>query len=233
MSPCSVSPAGRWGAWEAGRAGLLGTPNSHATTLPPLPKVPAVTPSRLGQGMKSYSLPSSLPWKQDPAASCLGLSDQQPTLTKLTESSFSFLEAIGLSGGPSHPGLSLFMSAVLLRGFILLPSPLPRIMRPDDANVAGNVHGGTILKMIEEAGAIISTRHCNSQNGVSVWGPSHSLHGRFQGPGGTPCSTAPLLGFSLLHSLGLGDFRKPWVSCLVWGPAREDRGQPECELTPS
>ncbi|ERE81890.1 cytosolic acyl coenzyme A thioester hydrolase [Cricetulus griseus] len=40
-----------------------------------------------------------------------------------------------------------------------------RIMRPDDANVAGNVHGGTILKMIEEAGAIISTRHCNSQNG--------------------------------------------------------------------
>ncbi|XP_049631298.1 cytosolic acyl coenzyme A thioester hydrolase isoform X3 [Suncus etruscus] len=40
-----------------------------------------------------------------------------------------------------------------------------RIMRPDDANVAGNVHGGTILKMIEEAGAIISTRHCNSQEG--------------------------------------------------------------------
>jgi acyl-coenzyme A thioesterase 7 len=42
-------------------------------------------------------------------------------------------------------------------------------MRPDDANVAGNVHGGTILKMIEEAGAIISTRHCNSQDGVSTW----------------------------------------------------------------
>lgn len=42
-----------------------------------------------------------------------------------------------------------------------------RIMRPDDANIAGNVHGGTILKMIEEAGAIISTRHCNSQAGVS------------------------------------------------------------------
>uniref|UniRef100_F6QMN5 palmitoyl-CoA hydrolase n=1 Tax=Xenopus tropicalis TaxID=8364 RepID=F6QMN5_XENTR len=38
-------------------------------------------------------------------------------------------------------------------------------MRPDDANIAGNVHGGTILKMIEEAGAIISTRHCNSQDG--------------------------------------------------------------------
>lgn len=46
------------------------------------------------------------------------------------------------------------------------PYVTSRIMRPDDANVAGNVHGGTILKMIEEAGAIISTRHCNShQNG--------------------------------------------------------------------
>ncbi|NWZ22952.1 BACH hydrolase, partial [Asarcornis scutulata] len=42
---------------------------------------------------------------------------------------------------------------------------LRRIMRPDDANVAGNVHGGTVLKMIEEAGAIISTRHCNSGTG--------------------------------------------------------------------
>ncbi|XP_047580932.1 cytosolic acyl coenzyme A thioester hydrolase isoform X3 [Lutra lutra] len=46
-----------------------------------------------------------------------------------------------------------------------MASQLSRIMRPDDANVAGNVHGGTILKMIEEAGAIISTRHCNSWSG--------------------------------------------------------------------
>uniref|UniRef100_A0A8C9RHV7 Acyl-CoA thioesterase 7 n=1 Tax=Scleropages formosus TaxID=113540 RepID=A0A8C9RHV7_SCLFO len=38
-------------------------------------------------------------------------------------------------------------------------------MRPDDANIVGNVHGGTILKMIEEAGGIISTRHCNTQPG--------------------------------------------------------------------
>ncbi|XP_076845148.1 cytosolic acyl coenzyme A thioester hydrolase isoform X2 [Brachyhypopomus gauderio] len=40
-----------------------------------------------------------------------------------------------------------------------------RIMRPDDANIVGNVHGGTILKMIEEAGCIIGTRHCNTQKG--------------------------------------------------------------------
>ncbi|XP_072036992.1 putative cytosolic acyl coenzyme A thioester hydrolase-like [Amphiura filiformis] len=38
-----------------------------------------------------------------------------------------------------------------------------RMMSPDDANFHGNVHGGVILKMIEQAGVIISTRHCNSQ----------------------------------------------------------------------
>ena len=36
-----------------------------------------------------------------------------------------------------------------------------RLIHPDDANIAGNVHGGTILKLIEEAGLIIATRHCN------------------------------------------------------------------------
>ncbi|KAL6119887.1 acot7 [Pungitius sinensis] len=42
---------------------------------------------------------------------------------------------------------------------------LSRIMRPDDANIVGNVHGGIILKMIEEAGCIVGTRHCNAQSG--------------------------------------------------------------------
>ncbi|XP_075695567.1 cytosolic acyl coenzyme A thioester hydrolase isoform X1 [Rhinoderma darwinii] len=54
------------------------------------------------------------------------------------------------------PGIRRFLDGLLFHC---------RIMRPDDANIAGNVHGGTILKMIEEAGAIISTRHCNSQSG--------------------------------------------------------------------
>lgn len=36
-----------------------------------------------------------------------------------------------------------------------------RLMHPDDANVVGNVHGGTVLKLIEEGGFIIATRHCN------------------------------------------------------------------------
>ena len=37
-----------------------------------------------------------------------------------------------------------------------------RIMLPDDANVVGNVHGGTILSMIEQAGFVVATRHCNN-----------------------------------------------------------------------
>eukprot|EP00062_Callorhinchus_milii_P016544 gi/632967958/ref/XP_007900271.1/ PREDICTED: cytosolic acyl coenzyme A thioester hydrolase isoform X2 [Callorhinchus milii] len=52
---------------------------------------------------------------------------------------------------------------VIDAGRALLQLRDEEIMRPDDANIAGNVHGGTILKMIEEAGVIISTRHCNSQ----------------------------------------------------------------------
>ena len=35
-------------------------------------------------------------------------------------------------------------------------------MRPNDANGYGNVHGGTILDMIEEVGGIIATRFCNN-----------------------------------------------------------------------
>ena len=35
-------------------------------------------------------------------------------------------------------------------------------MLPDDTNPLGNVHGGTILKLIEQAGAIVSGRHCNT-----------------------------------------------------------------------
>jgi len=39
---------------------------------------------------------------------------------------------------------------------------LCRLMQPDDANGAGNVHGGTILKMISHAGWLCATRYINS-----------------------------------------------------------------------
>ncbi|XP_028394159.1 cytosolic acyl coenzyme A thioester hydrolase-like [Dendronephthya gigantea] len=47
-----------------------------------------------------------------------------------------------------------------------------RMMTPDDTNLAGNVHGGTVLRMIEEAGGIIATRHCNKnrhEGKPAVW----------------------------------------------------------------
>lgn len=55
-----------------------------------------------------------------------------------------------------------FVSGIMSGRLALVAS---RMMRPDDANIVGNVHGGTILKMIEEAGCIIGTRHCNTQTG--------------------------------------------------------------------
>jgi len=39
-------------------------------------------------------------------------------------------------------------------------SVISRVMLPPDANVAGNVFGGTILKMIDEISGIVATKHC-------------------------------------------------------------------------
>ena len=39
---------------------------------------------------------------------------------------------------------------------------LTRVMLPDDANPAGNVHGGTILKMMEMSAFVLATRHANA-----------------------------------------------------------------------
>lgn len=38
-------------------------------------------------------------------------------------------------------------------------SVLSRVMMPQDANLAGNVFGGTILKMVDEAAYVAATRH--------------------------------------------------------------------------
>ena len=46
-----------------------------------------------------------------------------------------------------------------------VPIELSRMMLPDDTNPSGNVHGGTILKLVEQAGNIVATRHCNKGKG--------------------------------------------------------------------
>jgi uncharacterized protein (TIGR00369 family) len=35
-------------------------------------------------------------------------------------------------------------------------------MGPQDANSMGNVHGGVIMKMVDEAGALVAMRHANT-----------------------------------------------------------------------
>ena len=39
---------------------------------------------------------------------------------------------------------------------------MSQIMQPEDANVAGNVHGGTIMKLIDTAAGVVAVRHCRS-----------------------------------------------------------------------
>ncbi len=38
---------------------------------------------------------------------------------------------------------------------------MAQMMQPMHANIAGNVHGGTIMKMIDEAAAVIAIRHAH------------------------------------------------------------------------
>lgn len=39
---------------------------------------------------------------------------------------------------------------------------LSRLMGPQDANMLGNVHGGVIMKLVDEAGALVAMRHANN-----------------------------------------------------------------------
>lgn len=38
---------------------------------------------------------------------------------------------------------------------------LSQLMGPQDANILGNVHGGVIMKLVDEAGALVAMRHAN------------------------------------------------------------------------
>lgn len=39
---------------------------------------------------------------------------------------------------------------------------ISQVMLPTDANVTGNVHGGVIMKLMDDAGAIVAVRHSRS-----------------------------------------------------------------------
>ena len=58
-----------------------------------------------------------------------------------------------------------------------------RPMQPPDANAQGNVHGGVILRMMDEAAGIAVARHTHSR-----------------------AVTAAIDSFSFLHPVQIGDF---------------------------
>jgi len=39
---------------------------------------------------------------------------------------------------------------------------MAQVMIPQDANPAGNVHGGVVVKIIDEAAGVVASRHCRS-----------------------------------------------------------------------
>ena len=40
---------------------------------------------------------------------------------------------------------------------------MSQLMLPPDANPWGNVHGGTIMKLLDSAAGVVATRHCRSR----------------------------------------------------------------------
>jgi acyl-CoA hydrolase len=53
------------------------------------------------------------------------------------------------AGDPEVPGRTVSESAIVMA----------RTMQPTDANVWGNVHGGAIMRMVDEAGGAVAQRH--------------------------------------------------------------------------
>ncbi len=52
---------------------------------------------------------------------------------------------------------------------------LAQVMLPEDTNPAGNVHGGTIMKLVDNAAFVVASRHCR-RNVVTVSMDSMSFH---------------------------------------------------------
>eukprot|EP00051_Salpingoeca_urceolata_P025038 m.444769 g.444769 ORF g.444769 m.444769 type:complete len:502 (+) comp20300_c2_seq4:135-1640(+) len=84
-------------------------------------------------------------------------------------SSFSFARSgasrprvvAAVAGAGLVTGLATMTTACTQGGVPWPTTHLARLMLPDDANPAKNVHGGTILKMVDEAGSIAATRFAN------------------------------------------------------------------------
>jgi len=100
-----------------------------------------------------------------------------------------------------------------------------RLMHPDDANIAGNVHGGTTLKLIEEGGFIIATRHCNMNGSKDHNKPVLAALARVERTDflqpmyiGEVAQVHVELGYASKHSLEVKAF--VWAENLVTGSRR-------------
>lgn len=58
---------------------------------------------------------------------------------------------------------------------------MAQVMLPEDANPAGNVHGGVIMKLIDTAAAVVSSRHARSNTVTASIDMISFLHPVFVG----------------------------------------------------
>jgi acyl-CoA hydrolase len=63
------------------------------------------------------------------------------------------MSAPGSDSRPAHPGKTCAASRVTIS----------QLMNPNHANLLGNVHGGWIMKLVDEAGALASMRHAQQR----------------------------------------------------------------------
>jgi uncharacterized protein (TIGR00369 family) len=76
------------------------------------------------------------------------------------------LPALELQAGLLHNGHGKLIAGLTIMTDRLFPKPisasritLSQLMHPEHANLLGNVHGGWIMKLVDEAGALTCMRH--------------------------------------------------------------------------
>jgi uncharacterized protein (TIGR00369 family) len=56
-----------------------------------------------------------------------------------------------------------------------------QLMLPSDANTTGNVHGGTIMKLVDTVGGVVAMRHCRHRVVTACMDQMNFLHPVFVG----------------------------------------------------
>jgi acyl-CoA hydrolase len=110
---------------------------------------------------------------------------------------------------------------------------IARTMQPADANVSGNVHGGAIMRMVDEAGGAVAVRHSRRRTATVAMdsmtfkqpvniGDFVTIHARLTSVGRTSMEIEAQI---QAENLRTGDVRHAGTSYLIY-VALDDAGRP-------